>query len=50
MKLDQVHKMHMLGGWKTGFQIWFPSSELAQDNNSKRMETITIQQDFWDGL
>jgi hypothetical protein len=32
------------------FPLWFPSLELAHDNNYKRMDTTTIQQDFCDGL
>jgi hypothetical protein len=53
MKLDQVHKLHMLGGWiwfSPIFSLCFPSPELAYDNNCKRMETKTIQQNFYDGL
>jgi hypothetical protein len=52
MKLDQVHKLHMLGGWiwfSPIFTLLFPSLELAYDNY-KRMETTMIQQDFYDGL
>jgi hypothetical protein len=53
MKLEQVHKLHMLGGWiwfSPIFSLCFPSPELAYDNNCKRMETKTIQQNFYDGL